>query len=85
MWVECVLDVTLSDDSNVSDDFDGRRSKHVVLVVGKGLGGCNDDGISGMCTQGIKVLHVATNDDILFSSVVSPIARVKHDSRLLHP
>ena len=27
-----------------------------------------------MCTQGIKVLHVATNDDILFSSVVSPIA-----------
>jgi hypothetical protein len=87
IWVKCVLHVTLSNDSNVSDDLDGRRSKHVVLVVGEGLGGCNDDGISGMCTQGIKVLHVATNDDILFSSVDIPMASDKsdNDSRLRHP
>jgi hypothetical protein len=56
----------------------------VVLVVGEGLGGCNDDGISGMCTQGIKVLHVATNDDILFSSVEIPTTS-DHNSRLRHP
>lgn len=33
--IQSVLDVTFSDDSNVSNDFDGGRTEHVVLVLRK--------------------------------------------------
>lgn len=57
--VESVLDVTLSHDAEVPDDFDGRVPQHVVFTVVKRLTWCNHDGFSGVDTKRINVLHVA--------------------------
>ena len=50
------MDVAFSDDTEVPDDIDGCCSEHVVVGVREGLGRRNNDGISSVDTEGIKVL-----------------------------
>lgn len=58
LGVEGVLDVALSHDAQVSDDFDGRAAEHVVLVVVERLTGRHHDGLSSMDAQRVNILHV---------------------------
>jgi hypothetical protein len=55
----------LSDDSDVSNDLDGSRPEHVVLIVREGLGRSDDDRISGVRAERVEVLHVAADDSVL--------------------
>jgi hypothetical protein len=64
-WVECILDVALANNAKVTNHFDSSASEHVVFVVGEGLGRCNDDGVTCMCTKRIKIFHIAANDRVL--------------------
>ena len=41
------------------DDFDGRRSEHVVLPVVEGLTRRHDDRLARVDAQRVDVLHVA--------------------------
>ncbi|TNN53470.1 hypothetical protein EYF80_036312 [Liparis tanakae] len=52
LGVESVLDVALSHDAEVPDDFDGRVPQHVVLVVVQRLTGRHHDGFSSMNAEG---------------------------------
>ena len=63
--VQGVLHVALSDNSDVSDNLNGSRSEHVVLVIREGLGGSDDDGVTGVCSERVKVLHVAADDGVI--------------------
>lgn len=54
--VERILDVTLSNNTEVSDNVDSGSSKHVVVRVREGLGGGNDDRVTSMDTKRVKVL-----------------------------
>lgn len=56
--VQSVLDVTLSHNAKVSDDFDGRVPQHVVFMVVKRLTGRHHDGFSGMDAQRVNILHI---------------------------
>lgn len=58
-WVESILDVTLSNDTEMTDDIDSSRSEHVVVGIREGLRRGNDDGVSGMNTERIKVLLIS--------------------------
>lgn len=58
LWVEGVLDVTLPNDAQVSDDLDGRVPQHVVFVVVKRLARRHHDGFSSMDPQWVDVFHV---------------------------
>jgi hypothetical protein len=49
------------------DHLDRGAPQHVVLVVVQGLTGSNDDRVTCMSSQGIKVFHVATDDGIVGS------------------
>jgi hypothetical protein len=69
VWVESILDITLTNDAEMADDFDGGTSEHVVLVIGKCLGWRNNNGVTGMRTKGVKVLHITANDRILENSL----------------
>ena len=59
--VERVLDVALAYDAEVADDVHGGRAEHVVVRVGEGLRGRDDDGVSRMDAQGVEVLSVRQN------------------------
>jgi hypothetical protein len=55
----------------------------MVLIVGKRLRRCNDDGITSMCAERIKVLHVTANDSVLGWWLVSNeyiVTTIKHTS-----
>lgn len=56
--VQSVLDVTLSYNAEVSDDFDGRVPQHVVFVVIERLTGRHHDGFSSMDAQRVNILHI---------------------------
>lgn len=56
--VQSVLDVTLSHNAKVSDDFDGRVPQHVVFMVVKRLTGRHHDGFSRMDAQRVNILHI---------------------------
>ena len=43
----------------MADDFNGCRAQHVVLMVGKRLTWCHNNGFSSVNTQWIHILHVA--------------------------
>ena len=60
--VEGVLNVALSDDSQVSNNVDGGGTEHVVIGIGQGLRGSDDNRVSGVDTEGIKVLQRTGSD-----------------------
>jgi hypothetical protein len=49
-WIEGVLNVTLADDTEMTDDVDGRGPEHVVVLVRESLRRSDDDRVSGMDT-----------------------------------
>ncbi|KAI6760251.1 hypothetical protein HG531_013452 [Fusarium graminearum] len=63
--LESVLDVTLANNTKMSDNLDGSTSEHVVLLVTQGLTGGNNDGVTGVNTKRVKVLHVAHGDTVV--------------------
>ncbi|KAI3479544.1 hypothetical protein L1887_58356 [Cichorium endivia] len=69
--VERILDVALTDDTEMTDDVDGGGSEHVVIVVAERLRGGNDDRVTRVDTERVKVLHVADSDAV--------VAAITHD------
>ncbi|KAH3688090.1 hypothetical protein WICPIJ_000932 [Wickerhamomyces pijperi] len=59
-----VLDVTLTNDTQMSDDLDGSGTQHVVLLVRESLRRSNDDRITSVDPQWVKVLHVTNSDTV---------------------
>lgn len=75
LWVQSVLDVALSHDAEVPDDFDGRVPQHVVFMVVQCLTGRHHDGFSGMDAQRVNILHVThlkkkKMDESFLSSII---------------
>jgi hypothetical protein len=93
--IQGVLHIALSDHTDVSDDLDRSGSKHVVFVVGKSLRGSHDDRVTSVCSERVKILHVATNDRVLLSarafggqseqSLTSAASRTTSYSSSFHP
>ena len=48
-----------AENKSLPDDFDGRRSEHVVLPVVEGLTRRHDDRLARVDAQRVDVLHVA--------------------------
>ena len=67
--VQCVLDVAFSNDAEMPDNLESSRTKHMIFIIRKGLGRGNDDRISGVCSQWVKVFHVTANNSVLHTSV----------------
>jgi hypothetical protein len=63
--LESVLNVTLANDTKMSDNLDGSASEHVVLLIAQGLTGGNDNRVTSVDTKRIKVLHVAHGDTVV--------------------
>mmetsp|Transcript_14281 Transcript_14281/g.23195 ORF Transcript_14281/g.23195 Transcript_14281/m.23195 type:complete len:1459 (-) Transcript_14281:343-4719(-) len=63
--VEGVLNVALTNDAKVLDSLDGGVTEHLVIEVGEGLGRGDDNGITGVDTERIKVLHVTHGDAVV--------------------
>ena len=49
----------------MSNNLESSRAKHVVFVIREGLGGGDDNGISGVCAERVEVFHVTANDSVL--------------------
>ncbi|KAG2007663.1 hypothetical protein GB937_008476 [Aspergillus fischeri] len=65
--LQSVLHVTFTNNTEVADNLDGSGTEHVVLFIRKGLTGSNDNTVTGMDTQRVKVLHVADSDTVVGS------------------
>lgn len=65
--VESILDVALSNNAEMSDNPDGSCTEHVVVLVGKRLRRSNDDGVTGVNTKRVEVLHVANSDAVVLA------------------
>ena len=57
-WVQCILDVTLSHDTQMADDFDGSGTQHVVLEIRESLWGGYHDRLASVNAQRVHILHV---------------------------
>jgi len=60
-----VLNVALSYHTEMTDNLDGGRSEHVVLLIRKGLRRGHDNRVTGVDTQRIEVLHVTHGDAVV--------------------
>ncbi len=63
--IERILDVAFADNAQMTDDIDCGRAKHVVILVRERLRRGDDDGISGVNTEGIEVFHVTDRDAVV--------------------
>ena len=63
--LQSVLDVAFTNNTQMTNDLDGGSTEHVVLLVRQGLTGGNDDTVTSVDTQGVKVLHVADCDTVV--------------------
>lgn len=45
--------------------LDRGTPQHVILVIIQSLTGGDDDRVTRVCSQGIKVFHVATDDGVV--------------------
>ena len=57
--VQGELDIAPTLDTQCVDDGDRRVTQHLVLDVGEGLGGSEDDGVAGVHAHRVEVLHGA--------------------------
>ena len=57
--------IAFSDDTDMSDDLDSGRSEHMVFVIRESLRRRDNDRVTGMCAQRVKVLHIAADDGVL--------------------
>ena len=63
--VQGELDVAASLDAQRPDYLDRRVAQHLVLDVGEGLGGGEDDGVSGVDTDRVEILHGADDHGVV--------------------
>lgn len=63
--VESVLDITLTNDSQVADYCNSGLTQHVIFRIGEGLGRSNYNGFSRVNTHRIEVLHVTNGDTVV--------------------
>ena len=63
--MKCVLNVTLTDNSEMSHNFDGSISEKHVLIVRQRLRGCNDNTLTRVESHGIEILHVTHRDAVV--------------------
>ena len=60
-----VLNVTLSNDTQVTNDLDSGSAEHVVLLITEGLRRRDDDTVTSVDAERIKVLHVADGNAVI--------------------
>lgn len=65
VWLQSVLDVTLTNNTEMANNLDSGGTEHVVLLVAQGLGRRNDNGVTSVNAKGIEVLHVADGDAVV--------------------
>ena len=58
------LYVTAALNLQCGDDLQRGRAEHLELLIGQGLGGGNDDGVTGVDTHRVDVLHGTDGDDV---------------------
>ena len=58
------LAVAAALNAQLGDNVQRSGTQHLVLVIGQGLGGCHDHGVTGVDADRVKVLHVADGDDV---------------------
>ena len=63
--IERELNVTLSDNTEMSHDFLGDLTKHEVLSVGQGLRRSHNDGITRVNSERIEILHVTHGNAVV--------------------
>ena len=56
-WIQRVLYIALADHTKVANDVYRGCSEHVVVGVGECLGGCHNNRITCVDSQGVKVLQ----------------------------
>ena len=56
-WVKSILNVTLANNTKMSDNVDGGRSQHIIISIREGLRRGNDNRVASVNTQGVEVLH----------------------------
>ena len=71
MRVQCVLNVALTDHTEVADHIHSRRAQHVKVFVRQRLARRHDNRVARVHTQRVQVLHIAHRDAI--------VAAVTHD------
>ena len=82
--VERVLNVALSDDTKMPDDLEGGSTEHVVFVVRESLRRRNNNRVTSVRSERVKVLHVAANDCVLEDTVRSSQTVVQEYSHQRH-
>ena len=62
LGIQGELDVAAALDAEGADQLKRAAPQKLVLLVGQGLAGADDDGVTGMDAHGVEVLHVADGD-----------------------
>ena len=65
--VERILHIAFSHNTDVTDDANSQLAKFMILRIGKSLRRSNDDGLSGMNAQRVKVLHITNGDAVIIT------------------
>ena len=85
VWLQGVLNVTFAHHAQMADDFDRSTSQHMVFLVRQCLRGRNNNRVTCVDSERVKVLHVAHGDTV---SVLVPHNLIFHFfpalKRLLH-
>ena len=63
--LKSVLNVALSNDTQVTNDLDSGSAEHVVLLITEGLRRRDDDTVTSVDAEGIEVLHVADGNAVI--------------------
>ena len=62
--MKCKLYVTSAGHSKLADNLQCRRTKHLVLLIGQGLGWCHNNTVTGMNTNRIQIFHITYGNAI---------------------
>ncbi|KAH3660696.1 hypothetical protein OGATHE_005028 [Ogataea polymorpha] len=62
--LQSILHITFSNNTKVTDNLDGSRSEHVVLLVRKRLRRSNHNRVSSVDSQWVEILHITDGDAV---------------------
>ena len=63
--VESILYITFADNTDVADDTNSQFTKFMIFTVGQCLRRSNNDRLTGMNTQRVKVLHITNCNTVV--------------------